>query len=38
MRLRKRDLSTVYLKERLTGQDDEGNFQEGFQMNQQRFK
>ena len=30
MRLRKRDLSTVYLKERLTGQDDEGNFQEGF--------
>lgn len=30
MRLRPKDLKTVYLKERLTGQDEEGNFQEGF--------
>ncbi|WP_367378559.1 hypothetical protein [Enterococcus gilvus] len=30
MRLRPKDLSTVYLKQRLIGQDDEGNFQEGF--------
>lgn len=30
MRLRPKGLQTVYLKERLTGQDDEGNFQEGF--------
>lgn len=30
MRLRKRDLFTVYLKKRLSGQDDEGNLVEGF--------
>jgi hypothetical protein len=30
MRLRKRDLTTVFHKERLTGQDDEGNSQVGF--------
>lgn len=30
MRLRKRDLTTVYLKERLTTQDEEGNFEESY--------
>lgn len=32
MRLRKRDLSTVYLKKRLSDFDDEGNSQTGYEL------